>query len=238
MGAAVDAGNSERAESAPHPSIDFALSEGDGFDVTITPRPGTRVVELRSDTTRRQRDISGVLFDLSRVLQLCKEYILGTTNGAAQIAQDALWMTAVVLYARCFNKGVRQALDVEMLGDHSSDARRVHQHIVDLRDKFIGHSVNSYEQTVAYGVIDLASGEIESHGTTHFWANPMDAALAEKLERLAHMFYDIAERDRSLLGIVVGVELAELDLESIAKLPDLEIERPSVEHAKRRRGQR
>lgn len=223
--------NEERQRDA----IDFSLIESDDFNVVIRPRPGTRVVKIRTETTPKHRDVAGALFDMRRVAQLCKEYVVATTNGTSQLTQDALWMSAVVLYARCFNRGVRRPFDPGVLGEPASDMRRVHQHILDLRDKFIGHSVNSYEQTVAYGVVDLVSDELTSHGTTHFWANPMDVDLADKLERLAWTFYNVGERVRALLGIVVRAELAELDRAAIAKLPDLTIETPSVERAQRRR---
>lgn len=208
--------------------LDFAVSEGDDFEVVITPKPGTRVVRLNTPTTGKQRDLVGAMFDMERVAQLCREYVTAIESDAPQVVQDALWMTAIVLYARCFNGGVRQALDPAVLDSIPGESHKVHEHFLDLRNKFVAHSVNSYEQTLPYAVVSKETSEVLSTGTTHLWANPMNKQGAETLERLAWAFYNAGTETRALLGILVGVEVAALDGDALARLPDLAVETPDV----------
>lgn len=215
--------------------LDFAITEVDDFEVSITPRPGTRVVRMDTPTTRRQRDLVGAMFDMKRVAELCKEYVAAIENEASQIGRDALWMTAIVLYARCFNKGVRQPLETTVLDSIPGQAREAHEHFIDLRDKFIAHSVNVYEQTLPYVVLGLENSDVLSTGTTHFWANPMNKQGAETLERLAWAFYNSGMEERSRLGMLVRMQAEALDTASLARLPDLAVDTPNVEKGHRRR---
>lgn len=215
--------------------LDFAVSEGEDFDVTITPRPGTRVVKLDSLSANKLRDLAGAVFDMKRVVALCKEYVLATENCSSQVVRDALWMTAIVLYARCFNGGVRRPLDTAVLDSIPGESRELHQHFLHLRDKFIAHSVNSYEQTLVYAVIDSATGEVTSTGTTHLWANPMNTDGAKSLERLAMAFYNAGMRQRQLLEIIIGSEIDGLDRAALDSLPDLAVDPPSARKSGARR---
>jgi hypothetical protein len=222
-------------ESTFHAVLDFAVAEGDDFEVAITPKPGTRVVSMDTPTTRALRDLTGAMFDMKRVAELCREYVSAIESDSPQVVQDALWMTAVVLYARCFNKGVRRPLDRSILDSIPGQAREAHEHFIDLRDKFIAHSVNVYEQTLLYAVVSTETSEVLSTGTTHFWANPMNKKGAENLEGLAWAFYNAGMRDRALLEIMARAEADKLDIASIERLPDLAVETPNVERGHRRR---
>jgi len=217
-----------------HAVLDFATTDGD-FSVNIRPRPGTRVVRLDTPTTRKLRDLVGATFDMKRVSELCREYIAAIDNDSPRTVQDALWMTAIVLYARCFNGGVRQSLNTDLLDSILGQSREVHHHFIDLRDKFVAHSVNAYEQTLPYAVISTETSEVLSTGTTHLWANPMNKLGAETLERLAWAFYNEGMRGQALLGIVAEDEARTLDGAALACLPDLKIETPDVAQGNRRR---
>lgn len=216
-------------------AFDFAVAEGEGFEVVFTPKPGTRLVRLDTPTTRALRDLVGATFDMKRVAELCREYVAVIETDCPQVVQDALWMTAVVLYARCFNKGVRQPLKASLLDELPGKAREAHEHFMDLRDKFIAHSVSVYEQTLPYAVVGLETGESLGTGTAHFWANPMDRTGAETLERLASAFYQWGMTERAVLGMLARMEAEALDADSLARLPDLVVDTPSVEKGRRRR---
>ena len=215
--------------------LDFATAEGDDFSVHIRPRPGTRVVRLDTPTARKLRDLVGATFDMKRVAELCKEYVSAIDSGAGQIVQDALWMAAIVLYARCFNGGVRQPLNAAVLDSIPGQSQEVHAHFLDLRDKFVGHSVSAYEQTLAYGVVSKETGVVTSTGTTHLWAKPMNRQGAETLERMAWAFYNDGMQSRALLGILISAEVDSLTPSEVERLPDLAIETPDVAKGSRRR---
>ena len=227
-----DAAHEEQPFSA---ILDFAIVEGDDFSVDIQPRPGTRIAQLETPTTRALRDLVGATFDMKRVTELCRQYVSSMENDAAQIVQDALWMTAVVLYARCFNGGVRQSLDTAVLDLIPEKSREMHEHFIDLRDKFVAHSVNAYEQTLSYAVVSTDTNDVLSTGTKHLWANPMSRQSAETLEGLVWAFYNSGIQERALLGAVVGDEARALDKAALARLPELTIETPDMAKGKRRR---
>lgn len=229
---APDEANEELPFSAV---LDFAIVEGNDFSVDIRPRSGTRVVRLKTPTTRALRDLVGATFDMRRVAELCSQYVAAVENGAAQVVQDALWMTAIVLYARCFNGGIRQRLDTAVLDSLSEGSREMHDNFLDLRDEFVAHSVNACEQTLAYAVVGTDTNLVVNTGTKHLWANPINKQDAEALKGLAWAFYNKGMQDRALLGAMVDDEARDLDKAALARLPDLTIEVPNVAKGKGRR---
>lgn len=66
----------------------------------------------------------------------------------------ACWVTAVIKYARCFNKGSRTQLDSSIYSVFPG-AKEAHDYFMDLRNKYIAHSVNSLED--ARAVVRLKS---------------------------------------------------------------------------------
>jgi hypothetical protein len=59
---------------------------------------------------------------------------------------EALWVAAVVFYARCFHGGIRHSLVPTIYDGLNGDPQGAHQFYMDMRDKRIAHSVNAYEQ--------------------------------------------------------------------------------------------
>jgi len=230
--ASSDMPNEERVL---HDVLDFVATEGEDYSLHIQPLPGTRVVRSESPSTRALRDLVGATFDMKRVTELCKEYLSALQNNASQNVQDALWMTAVVLYARCFKSGVRTELKMAALDSIPGNSHDAHNHFINLRDKFVAHSVNAYEQTLHYAVIRTDTSEVVSTGTAHLWANPLDKLGAETLERLAWAFYNDGMRRRTLLESVVDDEIRSLGRAEVEQLPDLTIETPGVAKANMRR---
>ncbi|MEJ3403931.1 hypothetical protein WDJ51_04240 [Rathayibacter sp. YIM 133350] len=216
-------------------TVDFATADGSDFEVRITPPPGKRFANLTTPTTTEFRDVTGALFDMKRVIELCEEYLSAMENNAARAVQDALWMSAIILYARCFNVGVRQRLDTTALDAVPGRPREVHQHFLDLRDKFLAHSVNIYEQTPVLAIIDLVNNDVERIGTIHAWANPMNEIGARHLLQLAQAFVVAGERQRSILDQQVGREALALTSDEVGRLPDLQMMTPTVARASRRR---
>lgn len=220
-------------------SIDFATADGTDFDLTIRPRPGKRVVKLTTTTTAALRDITGALFDMNRVVELCQEFLSDEESEAHELspASQALWMTALVLYARCFNGGVRRPLDTSALDAIPGQSREAHQHFINLRDKFIGHSVNAYEQTPVFAVVDEKTSEVLRVGTIHALAIPMNKLGVETLKRLAHGFVETGELQRASLEMIVESEAKSLGREEVGRLLDLHLTPPSVARAGRQRKQ-
>ncbi|WP_395639047.1 hypothetical protein [Pseudolysinimonas sp.] len=215
--------------------LGFTFEQGDNFELIVKPKPGERVVRVDTDHSRELRDLVGICFDLRRVAEICDRYIQAMDADEAELIQDSLWMTAVMLYARCFNDGVRSRLSTDLLDTMEGQAREAHDHFIDLRNKFIAHSVNAYEQTLAHAVIDAKTGELKHSGTAHLWANAMNRDGALTLKRLAREFLGVASYQQWMTNLAVGAEIDELGPEGLLGLRDLATEVPNVERGKRRR---
>jgi len=92
---------------------------------------------------------AGIRLDLKFVCDACDRLI--HTDQSDDILRRALFVAALVAYARCFkgNEGVRIGLkenDLESMGENKVLA--FHQFFITLRDKHIAHSVNDFEQAV------------------------------------------------------------------------------------------
>jgi hypothetical protein len=65
------------------------------------------------------------------------------------VRRTSVWNSALVAYARCFATGVRRVrLNVDLfkgLGDKAEEAEKAHTYVMDLRNKYVAHSVNRFE---------------------------------------------------------------------------------------------
>ena len=98
----------------------------------------------------------------------------------------ALWYSAVVAYARCFNKGSRQRIDPEIFECFPSPEQYVESHkkLILLRDKLIAHRVNSLEISKS---VMFVRPDGELIGTGHGWGRSLlpTRSFAERLHELA-----------------------------------------------------
>lgn len=107
-----------------------------------------RYVHFEHPEAQRLADLNGVSFDLALVSDLCDEFeeidYLSSTHHLA-IAQ-AIFMAAVVAYGRTFGSAVRSGVKREQLELLPDALQHRHQYFKDIRDKFIAHSVNAFEE--------------------------------------------------------------------------------------------
>lgn len=92
--------------------------------------------------------------DLQAVLGALEELLSGRHEDS-EVVRRALWNQALMMYARCFNGGLRSVRltldDVEALGE---GAREAHEYFFSMRNKHIAHSVNAFEDMRVAVVID------------------------------------------------------------------------------------
>jgi hypothetical protein len=73
-----------------------------------------------------------------------------TVVGPDTTQARALWVAAVVWYARCFTGGRRTSRVAAGLVDALSDeARATHKYVLALRNRHMAHSINVFEQVIA-----------------------------------------------------------------------------------------
>jgi len=97
---------------------------------------------------QRLADLTGVENDLATVQSYCVHL---KRLGAANVPEElnlrlALCVAAIATYGRTTGSGVRSGIAFEQLERLSSDDRQTHQYFKDLRDKWVAHSVNAFEE--------------------------------------------------------------------------------------------
>jgi hypothetical protein len=120
----------------------------------------------------------------------------------------ALWEAAVAAYGRVFKAGRRQVRPLHLLDQFGSEARRVHEEVMHLRDKHVSHRVSAdHEKVSVRGVVDsaghmknvavrvcVAAGPADATGAT-------DDALAYALQELvAALKLVVWEQEMGTLG--------------------------------------
>jgi hypothetical protein len=133
----------------------------------------------------RLASLIGMQSDLEQVIAYCDRMIeryagphlkktpfdiVGFTTPLDFVDSEALSTAACISYARCFASGVRQSLDSDLLNTADTELKKLHHFVVNLRDKHIAHSVNSFEEnlvTVHIGEHFQSSQEIETVGVSN-----------------------------------------------------------------------
>jgi len=109
-------------------------------------------VNLELPEAGRYFDLTGIAFDLGQSKDYCEKYV----HLMARIASpepvperdflECISTLAIVKYGRCFKGGVRRKTEKELSQNIPKDKIEFHQHVLDVRDKHIAHSVNEFER--------------------------------------------------------------------------------------------
>jgi len=135
---------------------------------------------------------------------------------------DALWIAAVTVYGRAFGTGQRHAGRVDT-ASFDAESVRAHSYFIDLRNKYIAHSVNGFETTTVFADLTDPTQEpagVALVGELHTSLSRLSRERAETLKRLCdhHVLHLTARIDR--LHRQTANELAELGQEAAYALPD------------------
>jgi hypothetical protein len=107
-----------------------------------------RVVEVKLPEAEILADLYGIRFDLEAASYLCVKAVeLGQPRPHDYLVVEGLVAAAVIRYGRCFSSGVRLGLHRQDLAALSPEALEAHNYFKALRDKFVAHSVNPFEET-------------------------------------------------------------------------------------------
>jgi len=118
-------------------------------------RDGLIYKQVVGDGVQAAQDTVSFLADLKRA----RECLIFMQAERDPTRLSIFWDTAVVSYARVFNKGVRSPFPRDdILSNLSAASRQLHQTILVERDKHVAHSVNWQEQSfLAYTLTDPES---------------------------------------------------------------------------------
>lgn len=111
-----------------------------------------RFVNLDLPEAKLLADLTGILNDLKATIDICDLFLQERSRNAELILLESLTAAVVVRYARSFKSGVRSRVPTEILDNLTDEQKNIHDWIIGLRDKYVAHSVNAFEENtvVAY----------------------------------------------------------------------------------------
>ena len=193
-----------------------------------------RAVEVKLPEAEVLADLYGIVFDLEVAAHLCAKAIeLGQARQHDYIVVEGLVTAAVVRYGRCFSKGVRFWLCREDITEIGNDDLSTHGYFKDLRDKFVAHSVNRFEETYVTATASELDGKknpIQSVGPGQHRVvlSPITAkALAQLVSRVnAVVKKRVAIEEQRLLDVIQALPLDAIhsgDLHTPRRLKDSDV---------------
>jgi len=115
-----------------------------------------RIAALDNEEAKLYGELAAVHVDLKHCEHLC-DRMLDLRRTLKKFPRDAdgagfafdnmrmAMISALVSYMRCFGQGKRERLDPRVIWKEGDSARDAHQYFKDVRDKFVAHSVNDFE---------------------------------------------------------------------------------------------
>lgn len=142
-------------------------------------------------------DLVGIKHGLRNVVEYCDRILVTDPNDI--LIFEGLTHAAAMRYCRAFSPGSRFYLDRSILSDLSQNQIEDHEFFKSLRDKFVTHSVNPFEENSVYaqvsegvnGTIEIPN--IQSHHLRMLFLKPdevknlkeLAAAVLGEVEKLA-----------------------------------------------------
>lgn len=119
---------------------------------------GSRKLPLRE--AAGLADLYSVSSDLELAVELCDSALAMQTDRCVNaMVVEALVSAALIRYMRCFSQSPRRGLKHEEIGRRSKAIRELHQYYQQLRNKFVAHAVNPFEETWVTAMVAIRNGE-------------------------------------------------------------------------------
>lgn len=120
-----------------------------------------RAVQITLPEAETLADLFGIEYDLDESVQLCKkaQAICREAPVDYQLV-EAVVTAALVRYFRCLSTGVRLGIQSSDLASLSEEDLKTHQYLKDLRDKYVVHSVNPFENSYVTATATDKDGEL------------------------------------------------------------------------------
>lgn len=206
--------------------LGYQRTQGVGAQgVKQAPPSGYRVVSVETASSQKLRDLASYRRDLELAKYFVDAYMAADFDmeATARVPEDAFWMAAITLYGRAFGSGVRLA-DRPSHDVLTKDQRTAHQYFVDLRNKYVAHSVNDFEQTMVIAYLTnsaFAAPAIARVGQQFIHVPHLDQEESHALAELCTVHIRDLSRRIKKLHRAVADELAEQGLDAVYAQPDL-----------------
>lgn len=180
----------------------------------VLPAPGMRRVVVDTQSSGIVRDLASLRRDIQMASAFLNFYLASDIeNESTHSAQiDALWIAAVTMYGRAFATGKRHLARVDISNLNARDTES-HHYFIDLRNKYIAHSVNGFETSVVFADITnsvVAPPAIAQVGEVHESLSRISRERAETLDRLCRHHMDLLTRQIEDLHLKIAQELKSL----------------------------
>jgi len=139
------------------------------------PEENLPVVLYKTELAATFADLLSIAQDLQRVECICERLSreLSAEPGDCELV-DVLWTAALVRYGRCFKKGKRKPLTIDVLSHLRGNPIAAHTYYLNQRDKLVAHSVNPFEDCKIGLVLARADDEPRRvRGIAHLYARYM-----------------------------------------------------------------
>ena len=107
-----------------------------------------RYVHFENKEAQRLADLNGVVSDLELVVSICDQFLRidHTSSSESLLLSQSLFIAAVVTYGRTQGTGVRSGVTLQQIERMPEALREFHKYFKDIRDKFVAHSANAFEE--------------------------------------------------------------------------------------------
>jgi hypothetical protein len=159
---------------------------------------------LEHPIAQRLADLAGVEHDLKLSIRACERFLSGPTVGSedAILTSRSLATFAIITYCRTISSGVRSGISESCVAALPQRLREAHETFKNIRDKFVAHSVNHFEENSVQIGLDHSGSKVATVGTLHSRTATFSIeqisdlkSLAEALLEMVNSEYD-AECDR------------------------------------------
>ena len=144
------------------------------------------------------QDLVSVAFDLEFVERACGRVLAPKTNDDG-IENMGLWISAVIVYARCFGSGSRTPLPQSVQDKMTAAELDTHRRIWRKRDKYVAHVEFTREEILAIERIEKSTTREPLGHQIQFKRFTHDPAEVRRLK-------DLAAGLRGVLGPLLNAE--------------------------------
>ena len=174
-----------------------------------------RLVEVKLREAELLADLYSIVYDLDASAYLCAKAIeFGRPRTSDYFVVEGLVAAAVVRYCRCFTSGVRLRLSSKDLGELDDNDLAAHDYFIKLRDRFVAHSVNPFEETYVTTAVSERGGKklpitSVSPGQHRVVLSDGDAdTLGQLVQKVKTVIQKrVALEEQQLLAVIQGLPL-------------------------------
>ena len=149
-------------------------------------------------------DLSGIVSDLKSASEIC-DLLTGQIDQQPMNLKlvEALNCALLVKYARPFASGVRKRVPRDIISELPEEYQKDHEWFIGLRDKYVAHSVNSFEENNVYAYLvpeergPKGVSSISVHENRLIYLGKDDVGRLKRLaERIVKKVADLVEAER------------------------------------------